>query len=1191
MFLLYLKALEIQGFKSFSQKTRLTFEKPVTAIVGPNGSGKSNISDAIRWVMGEQSTKALRSGKMEDVIFGGTSRRGPMGFAEVSLILDNSGHLFNMENSEVMITRRFYRSGDSEYYINRQSVRLRDVHELLMDTGLGREGYSIIGQGRIDEIISIKSSDRREIFEEAAGISRFRHRKEEAEHKIEKSEENLLRVNDKIAELELQVEPLRRQSETAKKYLVLRDELRSLEISVWTETLCSLALQSKQLEESCEQSKKELDRAHEALDRFYAEGETFGERMRGKDMEAERVREQITAAEARAADTDSAAAVLRANLSSNLESIQRIDGELKQQEGRDSSLSAQIEERHARIAEIDAIRAALKEKAESAAVQADELARNSGETSDMLSALIRSQNDNAVALAEKRTERSSLAVALQEAEDRSAAIISETGEAEARLEEAVKDSKGNDKKLLEARERADSLRNMISGYTLRAENRRKKAEIAGDKRTKLTMTLSALRSRIALLSEMEKEYAGYNKAVKTIMQESSRGILKNVYGPVADLIKTEDAYTVAVETALGGAMQNIIVGTEEDGKAAINLLKRRDEGRATFLPVSAIRGSRLSERSLEAEEGFKGLAIDLVRFDEKYRDIYTNILGRIAIVDDMDSAIRIAKKYGYRFRLVTMDGQVINSGGSMTGGSASRNAGILSRANEIKKLSEREGVLASDARDAERALEAATRDLEAAEYELKVSRDELRPLEDEMLKLESAQNHFALIIDAAGKAVETLRAEAASVRGKIEKTDAGINAVRAEIERCEKLAEEMVSDIVKKTEGRDELAGESRRLSEELSALREQDASLAAECETLKRAAEELFALRADLSGGREQQTALIEDYKARNDTLLNEIAEKDKISSIILAEIGKYRTRIVRITEEKMALEAERTRRDRMTQEKNREILDLERESARLEQKKLAQELEEKQIVDKLWDAYELSRTTAMEIRQEVTNMAAAGRRIAELKREISRLGTPNIGAIEEFERVNTRYTYLTDQRSDIEKAKRELDGIINEITAEMKTIFTEQFGLIGESFKETFTELFGGGKAALELDDPEDILNCGIEIKVQPPGKSLKTITLLSGGEKAFVAIALYFAIIKVRPTPFVVMDEIETALDEANVIRFSTYMRRMTDRTQFLVITHRRSTMEEADVLYGVTMQEQGVSQVLSIDMVEAEKTIAK
>lgn len=1188
---MYLKALEIQGFKSFSQKTRLTFEKPVTAIVGPNGSGKSNISDAIRWVMGEQSTKALRSGKMEDVIFGGTSRRGPMGFAEVSLILDNSGHLFNMENSEVMITRRFYRSGDSEYYINRQSVRLRDVHELLMDTGLGREGYSIIGQGRIDEIISIKSSDRREIFEEAAGISRFRHRKEEAEHKIEKSEENLLRVNDKIAELELQVEPLRRQSETAKKYLVLRDELRSLEISVWTETLCSLALQSKQLEESCEQSKKELDRAHEALDRFYAEGETFGERMRGKDMEAERVREQITAAEARAADTDSAAAVLRANLSSNLESIQRIDGELKQQEGRDSSLSAQIEERHARIAEIDAIRAALKEKAESAAVQADELARNSGETSDMLSALIRSQNDNAVALAEKRTERSSLAVALQEAEDRSAAIISETGEAEARLEEAVKDSKGNDKKLLEARERADSLRNMISGYTLRAENRRKKAEIAGDKRTKLTMTLSALRSRIALLSEMEKEYAGYNKAVKTIMQESSRGILKNVYGPVADLIKTEDAYTVAVETALGGAMQNIIVGTEEDGKAAINLLKRRDEGRATFLPVSAIRGSRLSERSLEAEEGFKGLAIDLVRFDEKYRDIYTNILGRIAIVDDMDSAIRIAKKYGYRFRLVTMDGQVINSGGSMTGGSASRNAGILSRANEIKKLSEREGVLASDARDAERALEAATRDLEAAEYELKVSRDELRPLEDEMLKLESAQNHFALIIDAAGKAVETLRAEAASVRGKIEKTDAGINAVRAEIERCEKLAEEMVSDIVKKTEGRDELAGESRRLSEELSALREQDASLAAECETLKRAAEELFALRADLSGGREQQTALIEDYKARNDTLLNEIAEKDKISSIILAEIGKYRTRIVRITEEKMALEAERTRRDRMTQEKNREILDLERESARLEQKKLAQELEEKQIVDKLWDAYELSRTTAMEIRQEVTNMAAAGRRIAELKREISRLGTPNIGAIEEFERVNTRYTYLTDQRSDIEKAKRELDGIINEITAEMKTIFTEQFGLIGESFKETFTELFGGGKAALELDDPEDILNCGIEIKVQPPGKSLKTITLLSGGEKAFVAIALYFAIIKVRPTPFVVMDEIETALDEANVIRFSTYMRRMTDRTQFLVITHRRSTMEEADVLYGVTMQEQGVSQVLSIDMVEAEKTIAK
>ena len=1188
---MYLKALEIQGFKSFSQKTRLTFEKPVTAIVGPNGSGKSNISDAIRWVMGEQSTKALRGGKMEDVIFGGTSRRGPMGFAEVSLILDNSGRLFDMDNSEIMITRRFYRSGDSEYYINRQSVRLRDVHELLMDTGLGREGYSIIGQGRIDEIISIKSSDRREIFEEAAGISRFRHRKEEAEHKIEKSEENLLRVNDKIAELELQVEPLRRQSETAKKYLALRDELRSLEISVWTETLCNLALQSRQLGESCEESKKELDRAHEALDRFYAEGETFGEKMRVKDIEAERVREQISAAEARAADTDSAAAVLRANLSSNLESIERIDGELKQQEGRDSSLCAQIEERHARIAEIDTVRASLKEKAVSAAIKADELARNSGETSIDLSALIRSQNDNTVALAEKRTELSSLAAALQEAEDRSAAIIAETSEAEVRLEEAYKDLAGNDKKLLEARESADSLRNMISGYTLRAETRRKKAEAAGDKKTKLTMELNALRSRIALLSEMEKEFAGYNKAVKTVMQESSRGLLKNVYGPVADLLKTNDAYTVAVETALGGAMQNIIVGTEEDGKAAINFLKRRDEGRATFLPVTAIRGTRLSERALEAEAGFKGLAIDLVSFDEKYREIYTSLLGRIAIVDDMDSAIRIAKKYAYRFRLVTIDGQVINSGGSMTGGSASKNAGILSRANEIKKLSAREGMLAADAKEAERALEAAERDLEAAEYELKVSRDELRPFEDEILKLQSAQNHLALIIDAAGKNVGTLRAEAASVRGKIEKTDDDINAVRTEIARREKLAEKTASEIAQKTEGRDELYEESRKLSEALSALREEDASLAAECETLKRAAAELTVLRTDLSGGKEQQTALIEDYKARSVSLLEEITEKEKISSLILCEIAKYRARIVGITEEKMALEAERTRRDRMTQEKNREILELERESASLMQKKLAQELEEKQIVDKLWDTYELSRSTAMEMRQEAQNMAAAGRRIAELKREISRLGTPNIGAIEEFERVNTRYTYLTDQRSDIEKAKRELDGIINEITAEMKTIFADQFGLICESFKETFTELFGGGKAALELEDPEDILSCGIEIKVQPPGKSLKTITLLSGGEKAFVAIALYFAIIKVRPTPFVVMDEIETALDEANVIRFSTYLRRMTDRTQFLIITHRRSTMEEADVLYGVTMQEQGVSQVLSIDMVEAEKTIAK
>lgn len=1186
---LYLRALEIQGFKSFPEKTRLTFEKAVTGIVGPNGSGKSNISDAILWVMGEQSTRALRGGKMEDVIFGGTVKRSQVGFAEVSLILDNSGGIFKIENTEVMITRRYYRSGESEYYLNRQPVRLRDVNELLMDTGLGREGYSIISQGRIDEILSAKSTDRRNIFEEAAGISRYRHRKEESERKLQRTDENLVRVSDKISELEMQVEPLRQQAETARKYLVLRDELRGFEISVWLENIDSLQKQAETLRADYETAKQQLEDANKNLERLYKSSESFAEQMHGKDIEADNLRETISAAELKCAELDSDVAVNKVNLQKNNEDIARIKSELWEQENRDGGIKAQIDERQGRISDISTEMEFISSSSKELLFKSEDLIQTVGISTNKLNELLTRENESVDRMNVAKVELSALASSAQDLLDRESAVKIEINEAASRLAQIKTDYNVCCGEYQKVQEELQSLNNVISGYTMRAAGRKKKFDLTNEKKIKLTMDLNALKSRMSLLSEMEKEFQGYSKAVKVVMQESSRGVLKNIHGPIADLVKVEDKYTLAIETALGGNMQHIIVDSEEDGKAAIKLLKRYDSGRATFLPMSTVRGNALHEKDLQGEAGFAGIALQLVTFDDKYKGIYTNLLGRIAVVDNLDTAIRVSRKYRYAFRIVTLDGQVINAGGSMTGGSSSKNAGILSRANELQKLSEQELVLNQDMTRIQHELTEAQRELSAAEYELDVSQGEMRVLEDSLLKLASDKKHHEILNSNAEDNMKTLRGESEGLRNKIECNSLETAKIRGIIETNEAAISGLKSEIEQNTIGQESLTQQRESIMAQLADIRAKEASLEAEREALTKAVSELSALRDDLTGGRQGQIQLLENLKRSITMIQVEITAKERENAEMTMRIDDDKKRIAQIIAEKLELEAARTNRDKETQEKNREILNLERECARLEQKKLAVNLEEKQLIDKLWDTYELSRTTAMDVRLPLPNLNEAKRRISDIKREIAKLGNPNIGAIDEFERVNTRYLFLTGQRDDIENAKNELINIIVNITSEMKDIFVREFEVINNSFKETFVELFSGGHASLELEDTTDILNCGIEIKVQPPGKSLKTLTLLSGGEKAFVAIALYFSILKVRPTPFVVMDEIEAALDDANVTRFAEYMHRMSEKTQIIVITHRRGTMEEADVLYGVTMQEQGVSRILNIDLVEAERAI--
>ena len=1003
---LYLKALEIQGFKSFPEKTTLTFENNITGIVGPNGSGKSNISDAILWVMGEQRTKTLRGSKMEDVIFGGTAKRTPLSYAQVTLLMDNTDHLFDLDTSEVSISRRYYRSGDSEYYINKEQVRLKDINSLLMDTGLGRDGYSVIGQGRISEIISNKSADRREVMEEAAGISRFRYRKEDAERKLQKTEENLVRVNDKIEELELQVEPLRRQSEVAKKYLQIHDVLRIKEISAWMASLDKLRDNSDAVNSSYEEAKEKLAQAHAELDALYASSDSLLERMHQKDMEADDAREKLSQVQNDISANDAERAVIETNIRNAFASIERMKGDISNSEQRATEIREQIDTNEQLIRDLEA--------------------------------------EN-----------------------------------------------------IENQEKLDSANNIIRGCDMKIQSRQATVDSLQKKQTSLQVESRSMDSRIQLLSAMEKEFQGYSNAVRTVMKEASHKVLKGIHGPVASLIKAEDQYALAIETAMGGAMQNIVVSTQNDGRSAIELLKREDSGRATFLPIDVIRGNVLTDLPTQ-DKGFVGLAYDLVSYDKQYDGIIANLLGRTIVAQTLADAIRMSKNNSYRLRIVTLDGQLINAGGSMTGGSYVRNAGMLSRANELERLKQDKIVIENNILKNTKELDEATSELQSVQYQRSMA------VEDQI----SIQN---------------------LITSNVSKSSATSSAIS------------------------------------------------------------QLKALLQAITGDSESRRNAIETEETRVAGMKQQLESLEKKNSTLQQRLSHWKDEIKKIVDTKMDLEGKRNQTDRSVQDSNKELLNLERSVAKLEQKKVAADMEEKQLLDKLWDNYELSYTSAQEIRQPLESLQKTNKEIADLRRQLGALGTPNLGAIEEYERVSERYNFLTSQRDDIDKSKKELLVIISDITSEMETVFIDKFNQINKAFQETFLELFGGGKAALVLEDEDHVLDCGIEIQVQPPGKALSSLSLLSGGEMAFVAIALYFAIIKVRPTPFCVMDEIEAALDESNVLRYADYMRKYSKHTQFIVITHRRGTMENTDFLYGVTMQEKGVSKVLALSMEETERTI--
>ncbi|MBS6309746.1 MAG: chromosome segregation protein SMC [Firmicutes bacterium] len=1184
---MYLKALEIQGFKSFPDKTVLNFGEDITAIVGPNGSGKSNISDAIRWVMGEQNSRQLRGAKMEDVIFGGTEKRRAMGFAQVTLVIDNTEHIFNRDEAEVAVTRRYYRSGESEYYINRQSVRLKDVNELFMDTGMGREGYSIIGQGKIDEILSVRSDDRREVFEEAAGISKYRHRKEESERKLQRTEENLVRINDKITELELQVEPLRKQAETAKKYLVLRDELRTLEISVWLENLQKLKADRLKLQADFETAQADQKKAQDELDRVYAQAEECSRLLHENDCAAEEKRGRISALESAIGEHESAAAVARTTAQHHAETIERMDREMSESRSRTESLHEQMQVMARRMEEIDASARTLENEIAALCEEMRGSSDAAAAAAAQLEQLRRREAQEVAGAAQAQAELSAITAGSDEIAQRTAELTEELTQSEEKLTQTRREAAQNEKELLSAREEEQAAANIIGGHSLKMEGRQRRAKESIEQKNQLSLQEKTISDRIRLLSEMEKEYEGFSKAVKIVMRAAEARTLSGIHGPVGNLIHTDKDCSVAIEIALGGALQHIVVDTKNDGKNAIGLLKQRDGGRATFLPLDTIRGRSLRENGLENEYGFVGIASELVRCDGRYGSVIENLLGATVVVEDLDCGIQMAKRHDNRFRIVTLDGQVINAGGSMTGGSVSRNAGILSRSGELEQLHKKLKKIQSQLQDATLLAESANRELQKAQYELEVARDQQRQANDRVLTLEGRKNHYDMLIESLEQQQESLRIQKENLQ-KRSTDDAGrMDTIRRTIADFTARAEETREEI-EMLQRRQETARKGLgEMTDRLTEKKAQQAALSAEGESARRSMEDLSRLRESLEGEHTDRESLRAQMEQAMAQARAEEERQQQEARELRGGIEEHRQVLQKLSEEKMALETRRSQTDRLSRTCNDTLLNCEREVTRLEGKLNGSALEEKQILDKLWERYELSHSDAQALRVELESVPKATRRIGELNREIKGLGAINIGAIEEFDRVNTRYTYLSDQRNDVEKAKEELLGIIEEITKQMTEIFATQFEILKQSFQETFLELFGGGRATLELEDENDILRCGIEIKAQPPGKQLKTLSLLSGGEKAFVAIALYFAILKVHPTPFCVMDEIEAALDESNVVRYARYMRRIAGKTQFIVITHRRGTMEEADVLYGITMQERGVSTVLTANLNELSK----
>ncbi len=1177
---MYLKSLELQGFKSFPDKITLTFDEGLTAVVGPNGSGKSNIGDAVRWVLGEQSTKELRGKSMEDVIFSGTKTRKQMGFAAVTLTIDNSDRRLSEPEDEVAVTRKLYRSGDSEYLINGRNVRLKDVNELFMDTGLGRDGYAIIGQGRIAEIVGAKSNERRDIFEEAAGVSKFRYRKQEAERKLAQAQENLIRLTDITAELESRLGPLKSQAEKAEKYLVLAAERKTLEVSFWVYRLGRQTAQLDTLSESYLQLTAEYENLQSDLQREEEKLNLAFQDMQQATVDIETLQNKIVASEQENAGVTANIAVCNNEISHSNDKIAEFERRQAELSDSDGEWERKLAEQDSYLKTLAGQQTVLEQEIAAQMHQLEALAAKNTAQGDAIT-----QQDTALRqlyLQENAQRVSIEGIARELAETREMITRAEADGASVteRLKQYSKDEQKLQKQIDAAAQKLQEQQNRLSGFKQLAGIREQKFQQAQDAASRCNTEYENVRQKQRILRDLEQNMEGYAGSVRQILKVAGSGRLGGVHGTVAQRITVEPQYGTAIETALGGALQNLIVENEDTAKRCIRYLKEIRGGRATFLPLTTIRGGRLRE-NLSNIDGFVALACDLVGFDDIYRNVMESLLGRIAVAEDIDAASRIARQFQYKFRIVTLDGQVVHAGGSYSGGSAARSAGVITRTHELEETAEKLKALEAEM-DTLKA-DAAKRKAEWAKL-----LTDIEGAQALITEYQAEQNDLQQQLAAIGVRAASDRAwqeNEAEQRARLNEKIAQLEASKAEaaekLTTLESEIKEAAAKLQSDSESQTMLQSEQAMLSQQIADRKIKQAELAKDIEserhrriTMAQNMEQAADRRAEIADSiRLEQKNIAEKQQAIKELTDGQEARRAAITGM-QEEIGKLR----RIHDEKERYTNDlRKGMDGLRDAREKQSL----ERTRVEERKNNVQKEIDDLIFRLQDSYELTRSEAEQQAEPIENVGEAEKQLSSLKNRIRALGSVNVAAVDEYKEVSERYGFMTGQIKDIETAKSELEQLIAQLTADMCTIFQESFTKINQYFGQIFVELFGGGSASLELTDPEHILESGIEIKVAPPGKVIKNLISLSGGEQSFVAICIYFAILKLRPAPFCILDEIDAALDEVNVRKYAQYLKHFFGRVQFVVVTHRRSAMDEANVLYGVTMQEDGVSRLLRLD----------
>ncbi len=1175
-----LKRLELQGFKSFADKTVLDFVDGSTAVVGPNGSGKSNISDAIRWVIGEMSAKSLRGSNMQDVIFAGTETRKPVNFAEVSLVLDNSAHIFDIDFDEVVVTRRLFRSGESVYQINRVNCRLKDIHELFMDTGLGRDGYSIIGQGNVSQILSTKAEDRRSLFEEAAGVSKYKYRKEEAERKLKGVEENLVRINDITTELEAQRTPLKRQSEKARKYLTFYEEYKKLDVNLGLITIDknkTLSSETDKLYSSVEDELKDLRKTESETEQKIT---ALYNESKAKDEEIAEKNKQLREAEASGMEAKNEISISGNNIKNNHAMIERINNEINSIKERNGEREQNIEKLSGEIREKESLVEEILKEFDSAQLEQNKIT----EKKDKIASEIEELKGNII---EKLNEVSSKKAQISGVEalrssfiERREVVEGEIKNFHAGVSNMKQDIEKCTQEISQKSEKLSKMSDTVSRHNENMDKLKSEYDELIHNLNRMNVDYNSKQSKKKILEGMENDYAGYAKSVKTVLKSEELKKLA-IYGTVSGLIDVQKEYVTAIESALGGSLQNIIVESEEDAKEAIAYLRRNSAGRATFLPVTSVKGRELDNaRDISAENGFVGIANTLIKYDKKYDGIIKSLLGRVVVVDNVDNAITMSRKFGYKFRVVTLEGDILNAGGSMSGGSVNKQSGFLSRAAEIKTLASEIKSITAQIRELSDKKQKNEDDIKMINNQLSSYIPLVREYEDEILRLESTKKHLEESLVSGSDTEQNYRGELEQIEKQLSESSEDIAKLLQYVRNAENESNQMQQKA-------DELTAEFDRISEERELaskeIMDKTMTLAALQKDVKIINDTIENVRSDIKTGIEE-IAVKEQDKERlcklNDELYSQINNKTHYMEDTAKLSEEIKKGIAQTEEEKKKIVDTLQEIQNSNKDLTDKLLNLQQELSRLENRREKLNSDIENILARLWEDYELTYNTADEIKTEVENEKEAFARLSELKSQIKSLGSVNIDAIEEYKSVEERFNFLTEQKNDLDKSKADLNEIISSMEELMEEHFNKQFAQINESFGFVFKELFGGGKGRLYLSEPNNSLESGIEIEVQLPGKGLQNINLYSGGEKSFIAIALLFAILRVKPAPFCILDEIDAALDDVNVSRFATYLKNYVEQTQFIVITHRRGTMEAANILYGVTMQEKGVSKLLSL-----------